>query len=155
MTQTGSKYMEPSREQTAQLILLGAKRDLEIAWHNFEGAYFEATCFYAFLAAEKSIKSLLFLSGSYPPDRPIKQHDLVLLFREARGQYSELSSIENEIAVFRIYDEHTRYLDEAEGTSPWESYTEADAAEAMPAAQRIYESAHKIVNATEAIISHE
>lgn len=112
--QTGSKYMEPSKEQTAQLVLLGAKRDLEIAWHNFEGAYFEATCFYAFLAAEKSIKSLLFLSGSYPPGRPIKQHDLVLLFREARRQYSELSSIEGEVAVFRIYDEHTRYLDEAE-----------------------------------------
>ena len=141
-----------AKEDTVRKTFLGAKRNLENAKHDFDGEFYESACLFAHLAAEKSLKALLFQSGEYSPMRPIKEHDIEKLYKSAKGYFPSLEQIADDVLVFEDYDEQVRYMNEEEGTSPWETYTKTDAEIAVPAAERIFEASYRIVYAVESIL---
>lgn len=141
-----------ARDETVRKTFLGAKRNLENAQHDFDGEFYESACLFAHLAAEKSLKALLFQSGEFQPTKPIKEHDIEKLYKSAIEHFPSLEQIAEDVLVFEDYDEQVRYMNEQEGTSPWETYTATDAEIAIPAAERIYESSYRIVYAVESIL---
>ena len=149
----GKKFTMQARDETVRKTLQGAKRNLENAQHDFDGEFYESACLFAHLAAEKSLKALLFQSGEFQPTKPIREHDIEKLYKSAREYFPSLEEIAEDVLVFEDYDEQVRYMNEEEGTSPWETYTKTDAEIAIPAAERIFEAAHRIVYAVESILN--
>lgn len=149
----GKKSTMSTRQDTVRKTLHGAKRNLENAQHDFDGEFYESACLFAHLAAEKSLKALLFQSGEFPPTKPIKEHDIEKLYKSAKGHFPALEQISEDVLAFEDYDEQVRYMNEEEGTSPWETYTKTDAEIAIPAAERIFEAAYRIVYTVESILN--
>lgn len=119
-----------------------ARDDLQfIQWLVGEGRGFEKGCFIAQQAAEKALKSVLYLGGA----RTVLGHSVADLLERAAAAHPALAPfIEDARQLDRFYIP-TRYPNGLPGGAPFESFTRGDLEKAVGMAERIVTAAAGLV----------
>ena len=119
--------MKRNREES-QRWFNQSKYDLEAAKRNFEQKIYPYTCFLAEQAAQKALKSFLFLKG----ERYVWEHSVQKLIDRSSQYSNQFSALKEAGAILDKYYLTTRYPDAiAPPALPYESYTEKEASGAL------------------------
>ena len=120
-----------------------AENDLGAAQLMVERAFYAQACFMCHQVAEKALKALAYYRG----DRYVLGHSLLQLLREIVGTYSDMSQFESLMGVLNQYYVPTRYPDALPGGTPFETYNQRQAEEAVDGASRLVDAAKGLIPA--------
>lgn len=112
-----------------------AHYDLAAARWNFQGAFYNTSCFLAQQAAEKALKSLLYYFGARR--QALMTHSVVTMIKRLQREMPELAET---LAMGRLLDLHyipARYPNGLPDGVPYLFYGKETAAQAMDAAAKI------------------
>ncbi|MCI0439816.1 MAG: HEPN domain-containing protein [Chloroflexi bacterium] len=118
-----------------------AEHDLEFARLALRESFFSDACFLSHQITEKSLKAL----GYYRGDRYVLGHSLVELLLNLVNTYPQLSALRITAGRLNQYYVSTRYPDALPGGTPFETYDEGQAQEAVEDAARFVELARSII----------
>jgi HEPN domain-containing protein len=113
--------------------------DLQAAVWNFQGKFYNTTCFLAQQAAEKALKSLLYYSGARK--KALLTHSVVTMIRSITPQVPELADMLEEGRQLDLHYIPARYPNGLPDGIPHLFYGEAMASQALQAAERILSAA--------------
>ncbi|MCH7652080.1 MAG: HEPN domain-containing protein [Chloroflexi bacterium] len=118
-----------------------AENDLGAAQLMAERAFYAQACFMCHQVAEKALKALAYYRG----DRYVLGHSLLELLREIVGTFPEMSQFESLMGVLNQYYVPTRYPDALPGGTPFETYNQGQAEEAVRGASRLVDAAKGLI----------
>ena len=127
----------PSLEEAA--LWLSQAADLNAAARFADEVPF-AACFYAQQAAEKALKAVFVVRGAEFP----WIHSVGRLLRELAPEYPQLRRFYDGAAILDGYYTGTRYPSPALGIAPSDSFTPANAADAVALAAPVVEECRRI-----------
>lgn len=130
-------------EADAKRWLSQAENDLSAAQHMLDGGFYAQACFLCHQVAEKALKALAYYRG----DRYVLGHSLLQLLREIVGTYPDMSQFEALMGVLNQYYVPTRYPDALPGGTPFETYNQGQAEEALAGASRLVDAAKGFIPA--------
>ena len=120
-----------------------AENDLGAAQLMVERAFYAQACFMCHQVAEKALKALAYYRG----DRYVLGHSLLVLLREIVDTYSDMSQFEALMGVLNQYYIPTRYPDALPGGTPFETYNQGQAEEAVVGASSLVDAAKGLITA--------
>lgn len=112
-----------------------SERDLRAAAHARSGGFHEQACFLCLQAAEKALKSFLYLCG----ERLVLGHSVVQLLRSCVQQNQEFETLHLPCRRLDRYYLPTRYPDSLPGGAPYEAFGEEDSEPAVQDAEAVLE----------------
>lgn len=116
-----------SPKQEAELWHIHAERDLGFARLGIEMGFYSQTCFMVHQSAEKALKALLYLRGvRYIVDTPVSD-----LLQRVADVHSHLNRYETMVSRLDQWYQAARYLGRPSGDSPYQTFSEADAVDAV------------------------
>ena len=118
-----------------------AENDLGAAQLMVERAFYAQACFMCHQVAEKALKALAYYRG----DRYVLGHSLLELLREIVDTYSDMSQFEALMGVLNQYYVPTRYPDALPGGTPFETYSQRQAEEAVVGASSLVDAAKVLI----------
>jgi len=119
-----------------------AENDLGAAQLMVERAFYAQACFMCHQVAEKALKALAYYRG----DRYVLGHSLIELLREIVGTFPEMSQFESLMGVLNQYYVPTRYPDALPGGTPFETYNQRQAEEAVGGASSLVDAAKGLIS---------
>ena len=142
---------DPTCVKRALSWMANAEDDLGVAYENFERERYAWSAYIAAIAAEKSMKAVIYLFHKDPPR--MNHHDISSYFKRAATDAPELASARESIGVFSAFDSYLRYPDRFDLSHPADRYREDQAAGALEAAGQILPAARAIINKAAEIIN--
>lgn len=118
-----------------------AENDLGAAQLMVEREFYAQACFMCHQVAEKALKALAYYRG----DRYVLGHSLTELLREIVGTFPGMSQFEEFMGVLNQYYVPTRYPDALPGGTPFETYNQRQADEALAGASRLVDAARGLI----------
>ena len=122
-----------TNEEWAEKWKRQAQADIKAAGDSLKSRNYEWACFAAQQAAEKMLKSYLFGQGQ----RVLTTHSLRKLILEAADHDKRFKKAEQDAKLLDNFYFTTRYPDALADDIPADYFSEADAKEALRAAERI------------------
>ncbi len=126
----------------ARRWLRQAENDLDFARLATREEFFAQACFMAHQVAEKALKALAYDRG----DRYVLGHSLTELVSGLAPTHPALSELLEPMGVLDQYYLPTRYPDALPGSTPFEVFSEAQARDAVDAAETTFELAESIIS---------
>jgi HEPN domain-containing protein len=120
-----------------------AENDLGAAQLMEERAYYAQACFMCHQVAEKALKALAYYRG----DRYVTGHSLLDLLQKISGTYPDMSQFEGFMGILNQYYVPTRYPDALPGGTPFETYNQRQAREAVDGASLLVDAAKAFIPA--------
>ena len=120
-----------------------AVNDLGAAQLMVDGGYYAQACFMCHQVAEKALKALAYYRG----DRYVVGHSLIELLRETVKTYPDVSRFEALMGTLNQYYVPTRYPDALPGETPFETYNQGQAREAISGVGLLVDAAREIIPA--------
>lgn len=142
MLQTKGRRVKKQAIEEARRWFAQAEYDLHAAQETMNIQLYSYACFIAQQAAEKALKAFLYAQG----ERAIKGHSVATLCKEATRFNKEFSRVLYQAKKLDRYYIPTRYPNGLPDGIPAESYTGADAQEAIAQAREIFDLAKKLSN---------
>lgn len=125
--------MRRSRDEESKRWLAQAKSDLADAHYLYAGKRYNACCFFCQQAAEKAIKSYLYLQGA----EHIYSHSVAELCHEASKLDQAFGDIKTAVSPLDVYYIPTRYPNGLPGGIPSEAFLEEDAERALAMTEKV------------------
>lgn len=120
-----------------------ADNDLSAARLMMDGGFYAQVCFMCHQVAEKALKALAYYRG----DRYVTGHSLLELLQEISGTYPDMSQFEALMGTLNQFYVPTRYPDALPGGTPFETYNQSQAQEAVDGASRLVDAAKVFIPA--------
>ena len=120
-----------------------AGNDLSAAELMADGGFYAQACFMCHQVAEKALKALAYYRG----DRYVVGHSLIELLRDIVGTYPDMSQFEGFMGTLNQYYVPTRYPDALPGGTPFETYNQGQAREAVVGVSRLVDAAKVLISA--------
>ena len=120
-----------------------AENDLGAAQLMVERAYYAQACFMCHQVAEKALKALAYFRG----DRYVTGHSLLDLLQKISETYPGMSQFEGFMGTLNQYYVPTRYPDALPGGTPFETYNQRQAQEAVDGARLLVDAARGFIPA--------
>jgi len=132
-------YMQRDPEKEAARWLKQARRDLDDAIYNLEGARHNIACFIAQQATEKALKAFLILRGNQDP----WGHSVAELCNDAAQIDSTFGDLLPVVAPLDKFYIPTRYPNGLPGGIPSDAFSQQDAETAVNTASTLIEHVGK------------
>ena len=128
-------------EADARRWLRQAENDLEFARLAVREGFPAQACFMAHQVAEKALKALAYYRG----DRYVTGHSLIELVSLLENTYPRLSEFQQLMGTLNQYYVPTRYPDALPGGTPFETYHQGQAEEAVEGAGQVVDLAKDLI----------
>jgi len=130
--------MTGKRKTEARRWFQQAYYDLKATRWNIEGGFYDTACFLAQQAAEKSLKSILYFTGSRR--KALMTHSTVEMVREAGKKIDSLRGLLDEARELDLHYIPSRYPNGIPSGYPHLFYGRKNADQALAAAEKIFDA---------------